>query len=84
MDIDSAASTVIKKASILTLTKETASSDSSKNFVTKLVAENKIDGMPYETVRECVWHQNGSFGDVRTDYNMEKVNFPENSLLYLN
>ena len=47
MDIDSAANAVIKKANILTLTKETGSNDSSENFVTKLVAENKIDGMLY-------------------------------------
>ena len=40
--IDSAASSVIKKANVITLTRETASS-SGKNFTTKLVTEN-VDG----------------------------------------
>ena len=69
---------------MFTLTKETAAGDSSKHFVSKLVAENKVDGEPHETAGECVWQQNGYFGAVRTDYNMEKANFPENSLFYVN
>ena len=81
--INSAATSVIKKANIVTLTKETAT-DSSKNLVTKLVAENKIDGERQETTGERVWQKNGYFGDIRTDCNMEKVNFPENSHFYVN
>ena len=67
--IDSAATSVIKKANILTLTKETATT-----------GENKVDGEPYETTGERAWQQNGYFGGVKIDYNMEKVNFPQNSL----
>ena len=81
--IDSAASSVIKKANVLTLTKESAAG-SSKNFVTKLVAENKVDGEPCETAGERVWVKSGYFDDIRTDYNMENVNFPEKSLFYVN
>ena len=51
--IDSVATSVIKKANILTSTKETTG-DSSKNLVTKLVAENKINGEPHETTGERV------------------------------
>ena len=51
---DSAASSAIKKSSVLTLTKESAAG-SSKNFVTKLVAENKLDGEPCETAGGHVW-----------------------------
>ena len=28
--------------------------------------------------------QGGIFGNVRTDFNLEKVNFPENLLFYVN
>ena len=54
--IDSAASSVIKKANILTLTKETADG-SSKNLVTKLVAGNKVDREPHETTGERAWQK---------------------------
>ena len=52
--INSAASSVITKASVLTLTKESAAG-SSKNFATKLAAESKVDGEPCETAGERVW-----------------------------
>ena len=76
--IDSAASSVIKKVNVLTLTKENASG-SGKNFVAKLVAEN-VDDVPSEIAGERVWKNNRFFGDIRTDYNIEKLDFPENSL----
>ena len=37
-----------------------------------------------EIAGERVWKEPGVFGDVRTDNNMEKGNFPENSLIYIN
>ena len=80
--VDFAASSVIKKANVLTLTKEITSGSS--NMVTKLVAENKFDAEPYETAGERIWQYSGYFGDVKTDYIMEKVNFPENTLFYIN
>ena len=80
--IDSAASSVIKKANVITLTRKTASS-SGKNFTTKLVTEN-VDGEVSEIAGESIWKQGGIFGNVRTDFNLEKVNFPENLLFYVN
>ena len=80
--IDSAPSSVIKKANVITLTRETASS-SGKNFTTKLVTEN-VDGEVSEIAGESIRKQGGIFGNVRTDFNLEKVNFPENLLFYVN
>ena len=57
--IDFAASSVVKKANVLTLTKETTSDSS--NMVTKLVAENKFDAVPYETAGEQIWQNSGYF-----------------------
>ena len=50
--VDFAASSSIKKANVLTLTKETTSDSS--NMVTKLVTENKFDAKPYETAGEGI------------------------------
>ena len=52
----------------------------------KLVAE-KVDQnsmMSEEISGERVWKEANFGGELRTDYNMEKVNFPENSLIYIN
>ena len=73
--IDIAASKLIKQASVLTLTKEGAGS----NFSTTLVAENKNENLS-EIVREPVWNKFRYFGQ----FFLEKVNFPENALFYIN
>ena len=54
--IESAASPVIKKANVITPTKETVG-NSDKNMVTRLVAENSSEGelFPHETSGEKVW-----------------------------
>ena len=82
--IESAASAAIKKANVITLTKEIAPSNNDKNMVTKLVAENSSDRdmFPHEITGEKVWSKNGYFGDVRLDYKMEKANFPENLFFF--
>ena len=46
--------------------------------MTKLEKNNMV---PEEMSGERVWKEPGFFGELRTDYNMEKVNFPENSLI---
>ena len=41
----------------------------------------------YETEKisgEVAWKRNGYFLDERADFNIEKKNFPENALIYLN
>ena len=76
--IDSAAANRIDSASVITLTKQSAGSE--KSFVTSLVAESKNGDMS-EIVGECVFKTFGYFGEVRPDFNSEKVNFLENSRL---
>ena len=69
----------IKQASVVTLTKEEAGS----NFSTTLVAENNNENLS-EIAGEPVWNKFGYFGQLRSDFNLEKVNFPENALFYIN
>ena len=33
---------------------------------------------------ECVWEENGYFGDISLDFSIHKKNFPENALVYTN
>ena len=85
MEIDSATSSVIRDANLITLIKKTTDNDN-RNYMTKLAAEkvNKSSMVSEEMSGERVWKDPGFLGDLRTDYNMEKVNFPENSLIYIN
>ena len=51
----------------------------------KIVAatfENEIESE--EVSGERVWRKYGYFNAGKSDYSMEKVNFPENTLLYIN
>ena len=79
--IDSAAANRINHARVITLAKQSA--DSGKSFSTSLVAESK-NGDVSEIAGEPVWKTFGFFGEVRADFNLEEVNFPENSLFYIN
>ena len=59
--------------------------ENDKNISTKIVAatfENEIGSE--EVSGEKVWRQFGFFDSRKSNYGMEKVNFPENSLLYIN
>ena len=67
------------------LTKQGAGSN--QNFSTTLVTESKkenVSGDVSEIAGEPVWKKFGYFGQLRTDFNLENVNFPENALLYIN
>ena len=44
----------------------------------------KVDGEVSEIAGKPIWKQDGFFGNDRTDFNLEKVNFPENLLFYVN
>ena len=84
-EIDSATSSVIRDANLLTLIKKTTDNNN-KNYTTKLVAEkfDRRDLLSQEISGERVWKEPGFFGDLRADYNMEKVNLTENSLIFIN
>ena len=69
----------LEKANMLLLSKEMTDKD--KSMKTQLLykpkQENKLLG-------EKIWKKDGFFKDVRADLNLEKVNIPENCLLYAN
>ena len=62
-----------------------APTENDRNVTTKIVAatfENDLGSV--EVSREKVWKNFGYFDARKSDYSMEKVNFPENILFYLN
>ena len=69
----------LEKANMLLLSKEMTDKD--KSMKTQLLykpkQEDKLSG-------EKVWKEDGFFKDVRAELNLEKVNIPENCLLYIN
>ena len=70
---------------MITLTKQGAGSN--QNLSTTLVAESKKENVSRdvsEIAGEPVWKKFGYFGQLRTDFNLENINFPENALLYIN
>ena len=69
----------LEKANMLLFSKEMTDKD--KSMKTQLLykpkQENKLSG-------EKIWKEDGFFKDVRAELNLEKVNIPENCLLYAN
>ena len=69
----------LEKANMLLLSKEMTDKD--KSMKTQLLynpkEENKLSG-------EKIWKKDGFFKDVKPQLNLEKVNIPENCLLYVN
>ena len=62
-----------------------ATTDNDKNISLNIVAatfENQLGSQ--EVSGERVWRNIGYFDTGKSDYSMEKVNFPENTLLYIN
>ena len=81
-ELEPAASNVLKNANLISMTKSILEND--RNLATKIVAikwddEKKDDA---EVSREKVMRDLVFFEVRRSDYNMEKVNLPENTLLY--
>ena len=65
---------------MLLLSKEMTDKD--KSMKTQLLYKPKNDDKVYSG--EKIWKKNGFFQDVRAELNLEKVNIPENCLLYVN
>ena len=62
-----------------------ATTENDKNLSTKIVAATFKNEIGSEEVSgERFWRNYGYFDARKSDYSMEKVNFPENSLLYIN
>ena len=70
----------IEKANMLLMSKEI--SDKDRSMKTQLLlrtsdSDEKVSG-------EKVWRENGFFKEIKPEMNIEKVNIPENTLLYIN
>ena len=65
---------------MLLLSKEMTDKD--KSMKTQLLYKPKNDDKVCSG--EMIWKENGFFQDVRAELNLEKVNIPENCLLYVN
>ena len=73
----------MKSANLVSVTK--SATESHKNLKTQIVAANfQKDIGSVEVSEEKLWGSFGFFDASWPDYNMEKVNFPENTLLYVN
>ena len=69
----------LEKANMLLLSKEMTNKD--KSMKTQLLYKPKQE---YKLLGERIWKQDGFFKDVRAKLNLDKVNIPENCLLYVN
>ena len=69
------------KANLLLLSKEATKKDRSLKtqllLSTNSQSSEKISG-------EALWKKQGFFFDERANFNLEKINFPENTLCYIN
>ena len=68
----------LEKANMLLFSKEMTDKD--RSMKTQLLVKPKDDKLSGEKI----WKQDGFFKDVRAELNLEKVNIPENALLYIN
>ena len=72
-----------KKVNLVFMTK--ATKDNDKSISTNIVAVTFDNELGSEKVsEERVWKSLGYFDAGKSDYSMEKINFPDNTLLYIN
>ena len=68
-----------KKASLILLSKEATNKDTQlKTQLVMSFTDDDSKGL------ERIWIESGSFGDQRAELIIQKANFPENSLIYIN
>ena len=80
--LEPSASSVLKRANLLTLTKNI--SDKDRNVSTKIIASAyKNDSGQVQVSGQKIWSQSGYFKNQPTNCSMEKVNYPENSIFYI-
>ena len=80
--VDNAVSDAIKLSKQISLTKNISFPE--KNIETTIVASEFDDenGQIFSTSR--IWPEVGYFNNQLTDFNMKKVNYPENLVIYVN
>ena len=69
-----------QKANMMILSKEMTEKDRSLKtqlLITENEGKDVLSG-------EKVWKNNGFFGDIKPEMSLEKVNLPENTLIYIN
>ena len=66
---------------MMVLSKEMTDKD--RSMKTQLLIRSSSDGDD-KLSGEKVWKNNGFFGDIKPEMNLEKVNMPENVLYYVN
>ena len=73
--------TAKKRANLMSLSREF--SDSEKSVRSQYtVSSMEVDGEKHPC--EKVWKINGYFGELKTDFTLDKKGFPENCLIYVN
>lgn len=78
--LERGAKIVLEKANIMLLIKQ--ASENNQNITTQMIVS--ANNSSQKVTGKKVWPSFGYFKEQVTDYSMEKVNFPENSLLYIN
>ena len=73
--------TKLEKANIMLLSKELTDKD--RSMKTQLLVRSATDG-DEKISGEKVWKNYGFFKNIKPELNLEKVNIPENCLLYIN
>ena len=71
-----------KRANLVSMTKAATKND--KNVSTKIAAATFENDFASAVSGEKVWKNFDYFDAIKSDYSMEKVDFPENTLFYLN
>ena len=80
--IDSSVSSAIKKADVISLAKNFVENE--KNIETKIIASKFHDETGTVTSGQGLCPKFGYFSEQTTNFNMNMVNYPENSIIYLN
>ena len=72
---------MLEKTNLLLLSKEATEEKGSLKTHLLLSTNSQSSG---KISRDTVWRKQGFFSDERADFNLEKRNFPENALCYIN
>ena len=71
---------MLEKANMVLLSKEASEKD--RSLKTQLILST--NSQPEKISGGVLWRNNGFFSDERADLNIEKKNFPENDVCYIN
>ena len=69
------------RAHIMSLSRELTGADKS---VRSQVVLASLDGSSDKQASECVWKENGFFGELKADFSIHNKDFSENALVYVN